>query len=69
MLNRKHYKAIANAIHEATIGVGCRSCLMEQATDTDILVTRLSQVFKLDNPNFNADKFRVACRFGANRVE
>uniref|UniRef100_A0A6M3LS72 Uncharacterized protein n=1 Tax=viral metagenome TaxID=1070528 RepID=A0A6M3LS72_9ZZZZ len=55
MFTRKQYVAIANII---------RLCSTKPHGDKPYLIGEFSKLFKLDNPNFDEDKFRKACNRG-----
>ena len=65
-MTRKDYEAIAKALRDyteevfanpSTLGAG-----MIRKDTLDDIIEVLSEVFVTDNPNFNATKFRQACR-------
>ena len=65
-MTRKDYEAIAKALRDyteevsanpSTLGAG-----MIRRDTLDDIIEVLSEVFVTDNPNFNATKFRQACR-------
>jgi len=53
-MTRKDYEAIAKCISET------RGLVIPTAYDE--LARRLAEVFKSDNPRFDVDKFREACK-------
>lgn len=48
MMTRKQFVAIAAAVRESP--------------DKNALIDRLCAVFSAENPDFNADRFRAACK-------
>jgi len=55
MMSRKDYIAIAEAIVPCGLEMG--------ASDYELLVDRLSAVFERDNPQFDRERWELACGF------
>lgn len=55
MFTRQHYVAIASVIKTVLPGVN--------RADAAHIATHLAQMFDEDNPNFDWDRFMVACGF------
>ena len=60
MLTRKYYKMIARVIKDNTLIHNEHNKMLAQVNKAG-LVTDLCKELKLDNNNFNDDKFRNAC--------
>lgn len=55
MMSRKDYIAIAEAIAPSSLEMGL--------SEYELLVDRLSAVFERDNPNFDRQRWELACGF------
>ena len=66
MLTKKYYKAIANDIRSANIYAHSATVNASERIGAEIMVNALVEMlvltFRHDNPNFNAELFRDACR-------
>lgn len=66
MLTRKYYKAIADGIHNAKVSAFNATENNEEVEGVHLafsfFVTKLVDIFIEDNPNFNAELFRDACK-------
>ena len=63
-MSKKHFRAIAEAIRECTfIDSNLNNC----QTDTVMLVDKLSDYFKHDNPNFSFTRFHDAIFTGGDK--
>lgn len=63
-MTRKHFKAIAKVIHDATFNDENRG-ITKDVVLRDELIEGLAKVFKTDNPRFDSNKFFAACIDGA----
>lgn len=55
LFSRKHYKAIARAVDDSRLSSS------PDTITAHWLIKVLSVMFRLDNPRFNEETFRVAC--------
>ena len=58
-MTRKHFKAIANAINYNSIYTNNST---RRIIKKDMLINELCAMFKLQNKNFDENKFKEACR-------